>query len=63
MINFTNTNPSKITINGVEVLSVYIMNVLIWTNKTSDTIESCYATGEWLDEYPWTDETTWADTK
>jgi hypothetical protein len=37
------------------------MNYLVWSNKTNGggDIASCYATGVWLDDYPWTDNTAW----
>ena len=30
------------------------------TNENGELL-SCYANGYWIDEYPWTDNTSWAD--
>ena len=36
------------------------MNYLVWSNSANGgDIASCYATGVWLDNYPWTDNTPW----
>lgn len=41
--------------------AIYCRGVLIWPIGTD--INSCYATGVWIDSYPWTDDTPWKDLK
>lgn len=31
----------------------------LWEESTGTL--SCYANGYWIDEYPWTDDTSWTD--
>jgi hypothetical protein len=61
LTSFNGTPTKRIYINGIEIKSVYFMNYLVWSNKTNGggDIASCYATGVWLDDYPWTDNTAW----
>lgn len=55
-------------INGHAVLSIYFRGQRIWPEKIIDNkdddeniIISCYYSGYWIDEYPWTDDTPWKD--
>ena len=62
MISFNGANPKKISINGVEIKSVYMMGILIWSNKAQGgETASCFGSGVWLDDYPWTDDIPWVD--
>ena len=62
MISFNGANPKKLFINGVEVKSVFMMGILIWSNKgQGDEAASCFGSGVWLDDYPWTDDYPWVD--
>lgn len=62
MIKINNKNVIAMYINGQSVLSVYTQRQLIWTIKEIiDEILSCYYNGYWIDEYPWTDDTSWSD--
>lgn len=56
------TNNKKIVamyVNGYKILSVYTQGQLIWPEET--IILSCYCNGYWIDENPWTDNTSWKD--
>jgi hypothetical protein len=61
LTSFNGTPTKRMYINGIEIKSVYFMNYLVWSNKANGggDIASCYATGVWLDDYPWTDNTAW----
>ena len=58
-------------IDGYSVLSIYMRGRLVWSpnqdeengnnNNEDKTILSCYFNGYWIDEYPWTDDTSWTD--
>ena len=62
MISFNKKKKKKLSINGIEIKSVYLMNILIWSNKAQDgNVASCFGTGVWLDDYPWTDDIPWVD--
>lgn len=57
---------SAIRVDGFTVLAIYMRGRLIWPNKGSEDsneeeILSCYFNGYWIDEYPWTDDTSWTD--
>lgn len=41
------------------ITRVYAKDQLFWPSTLE--IFSCYSNGYWMDEYGWTDETTWAD--
>lgn len=57
---FNGTPAKRMYINGIEIKQVYFMNYLVWSNSANGgDIASCYATGVWLDNYPWTDNTPW----
>lgn len=57
-----NLHPKKLyAVNGIEIKRVYCRGLLVWSNAGAGNIASCFATGQWLDEYPWTDDTPWAD--
>lgn len=60
LTSFNGAPAKRMYINGIEIKSVYFMNYLVWSNSTNGSdIASCYATGVWLDNYPWTDNTSW----
>lgn len=51
-------------IDGYSILSIYMRGRLIWApeqENPDETILSCYFNGYWIDEYPWTDDTSWTD--
>ncbi len=60
-INTKNNRVSSIYYQGYPIISVYIKNEKIWPEDIIDTIFSCYFNGYWIDEYPWTDDTSWTD--
>ena len=57
MININQNNITGIYIDSKDIVSVYVGSRLVW-NKITE-LSSCYANGYWIDEYPWTDDTTW----
>lgn len=40
-----------------QILAVYSLGQKLWSNISA----SCYYNGYWIDEYPWTDDTSWMD--
>lgn len=44
---------------GRPIIAVYTNGEKIWPDISM--LLSCYANGYWIDEYPWTDNTPWAD--
>jgi len=64
MLRNATNNVLALHINGYNVLSVYMRGKLVWAPETEnpdETILSCYFNGYWIDEYPWTDDTSWTD--
>lgn len=54
------------------ITKIYLADKVVWVVKqnTSDenpdgpvipNLLSCYHNGYWIDQYPWTDDTTWTD--
>lgn len=62
-INRDNIGLIKFNLNNElqNIIAVYYKDKLVWNN--SNSIQSCFASGIWIDEYPWTDEYPWKDTK
>lgn len=54
-------NVSSIYIGDRAIIYVYLGNQLIWSKDNSSDIQSCFAQGYWIDEYPWTDDLPWKD--
>jgi hypothetical protein len=64
MLRNATNNILALHINGYDVLSIYMRGKLIWAPESENpdkTILSCYFNGYWIDEYPWTDDTSWTD--
>lgn len=64
MILKTNTPIIGMYIQNIPIIKVYLAQNLVWElNKENPILEilSCYYNGYWIDEYPWTDETSWTD--
>jgi len=67
MIAYVNIKGNKYNLNKVRygkqsIAAIYKNGVMIWPiGKEGDMILSCYYNGYWIDEYPWTDETSWQD--
>ena len=56
--------PRIISINGITVKAVYVMNNKVWPTGGIggggiDGIYSCIAAGYWQDDMPWTDDLPW----
>ena len=64
MLRNATNNILSMHINGYNVLSIYMRGRLVWAPESEnpdETILSCYFNGYWIDEYPWTDDTSWTD--
>jgi hypothetical protein len=64
MLRNATNNILALHINGYDVLSIYMRGKLVWAPESEnpdETILSCYFNGYWIDEYPWTDDTSWTD--
>ena len=64
MIRLGNSKVIAMYINGWKVLSVYTQGQLVWPEQEDEIIDkilSCFSNGYWIDEYPWTDDTSWTD--
>lgn len=68
MIKYKFDEIESMHINGLNIIAVYMRGRLIWPIKPKDDedipddiVLSCYYNGYWIDEYPWTDETSWVD--
>lgn len=51
-------------IQNIPIVKVYYGKQLQWELKKEPPITeilSCYYNGYWIDEYPWTDDTSWTD--
>lgn len=60
-IYVNNRGVGNIYYKGRPIISVWIKGEKIWPNDIIDTIYSCFNNGYWIDEYPWTDNTSWTD--
>lgn len=67
MITYYNIKGNRYNLNKVHygeqsIAAIYKNGVMLWPiGKEGDMILSCYYNGYWIDEYPWTDETSWQD--
>ena len=59
MIKVYNQNISSAYLGDRAIISIYVGGQLAWTMKSN--IQSCFALGYWIDEYPWTDDLPWKD--
>ena len=60
MISINNQNNiGSIKINNENIREVLRNQMVIWGNITS--IQSCFGSGYWVDNYPWTDNIDWKD--
>lgn len=54
-----------IYVNNDALLAIYYNDEKLWPKDIIipiiDIILSCYYNGYWIDEYPWTDDTSWTD--
>ena len=57
MIQINNQTITAIRQNNNSISRVENNKVVLWT--LANLISSCYASGKWLDNYPWTDNTSW----
>ncbi len=67
MITYNNLRNTKYNLNRIyfgknQIGEIYFQGEKIWPIGTwGDMILSCFFNGYWIDEYPWTDETSWTD--
>lgn len=61
MIKLGNNKIVAMYLNGYNILSVYTQGQKMWPDEIIIKILSCYYSGYWIDEYPWTDDTSWID--
>jgi len=63
-INRNNIGLIKFNIDNElqNICAVYYKDTLIWPNGNA-SIQSCFASGIWIDTYPWTDGYPWKDIK
>lgn len=40
------------------IINVYMKSRLLWSSLRT-LLASCFYEGYWIDEYPWTDDTSW----
>lgn len=59
MIQINNQTITAIRQNNNSISRIENNKVVLWT--LANLISSCYASGKWLDNYPWTDNTSWKD--
>ena len=52
---------SAIYHGDITVAAVYYGEHKVWPDEDASDLQSCYATGQWLDAYPWTDNDAWSD--
>ena len=51
-------------IQNVPITKVYLSKNVVWELQVDEPVTeilSCYFNGYWIDEYPWTDDTSWTD--
>lgn len=60
MIKLGNNKIVAMYLNGYNILSVYTQGQKMWPDEIIKIL-SCYYSGYWIDEYPWTDDTSWID--
>lgn len=63
-IRINNRGIESILYNNRPILAVYVNGQKVWPEEIIpiiDEILSCYYNGYWIDEYPWTDDTSWTD--
>lgn len=62
MINVRTQNILNIMYGDTQVIAVHIGSQKVWPeDKEINSIQSCFASGHWIDEYPWTDNLPWTD--
>ena len=61
MIIVGNNKVTAINLGEIPGIAVYLGSELVWPDATVNEILSCFASGYWIDEYPWTDDYGWAD--
>ena len=74
MIYHDGSKIGELSIKGIPIIEVYYKKKSrkiekIWPEIEDDSpiipiidiILSCYHNGYWMDEYPWTDDTSWTD--
>lgn len=66
MIYTTKNQVDGIYYGQLQINAIYFGKTLVWELKTTppeepdyDELNSCYAQGYWIDDYPWTDEDSW----
>ena len=63
MIHINNHDIVGVYSGSKDIVRVYSGYKLVWQKHKpeDDIILSCYYNGYWMDEYPWTDDTSWTD--
>lgn len=69
MIHINNHEITGVYSGSKDIVAVYKGLKLVWSKvqqggpeePTVPTILSCYYSGYWIDEYPWTEDTPWTD--
>lgn len=59
MIQINSQTISSVRHGSDSISRIENNRTLLWA--LSSLIQSCYASGKWLDNYPWTDNTSWKD--
>lgn len=59
MIHVNNKDISGVYSESKQIIAVYSGLKLVWS--LINDVASCYANGYWIDENPWTDDTSWVD--
>jgi len=59
-IYIQNKPVAHIYYHKIPILEVYIGDKQVWPGYILE-VPSCYASGYWQDQYPWTEDTPWKD--
>lgn len=61
MIHINNNSIDNIHVDKLNMNSVYEQLIKVWSIINKENLQSCFAQGYWVDEYPWTDDYAWKD--
>lgn len=61
MIHINNNSIDNIHVDKFNMNSVYEQLIKVWGIINKGNLQSCFAQGYWVDEYPWTDDYAWKD--
>jgi len=59
MIQINNQTITSIKQGDNSISRIENNKIVLW--MIGNLINSCYVSGKWLDNYPWTDNTSWKD--